>query len=244
MKLKFESRTWHTWVSLILALPIFVVAVTAVFIAHKKALATDEVAVAAEWLPGYAGQSSKTPRLEARTSLVTAAGEVYVGTPNGLYRLDGEAMLGIEPLAATQVRALAEVPWGRLAAAKNGVWLEQDGTWKRVLKGDAWGVSARPDGAALVALKDKGLLSSRDGQDWQPETELAAALAAAPATTAAEPLTLARLVMDLHTGKALFGKEAEWIWIDLVGLAMSLLALTGVYMWWRSQRRRAALQAG
>jgi hypothetical protein len=42
--------------------------------------------------------------------------------------------------------------------------------------------------------------------------------------------------MDLHTGKALLGKHAEWLWIDLVGGALLFLSLTGVYLWWRGRR--------
>lgn len=240
MKPNFHSRTWHIWVSLILSLPILIVAATAVFIAHKKALGTDDVPVAAGWLPGYQTASAKTGRNEPRASLLTVAGETYIGTSNGLYRLDGEQLVAIEALAGTQVRALAEAPWGRIAAAKNGIWLEKDGQWQRVQKGDAWSAASQPNGSIIVALKDKGLLWSSDGQHWQTDARLVAALASLPADTT-EPLTLGKLIMDLHTGKAFFGKDGEWIWVDLVGLAISLLALTGVYMWWRGQRRKAAL---
>ena len=242
MKLNVTSRSWHTWSSLILSLPILIVALSAIFIAHRKALGTDEVNVAANWLPGYQAANAKAGRNEPRSKLVTAAGDTYVGTLNGLYRLSGGQLTAVEELAGTQIRGLAEAPWGRVAAAKGGIWLEQDGKWQRVQKGDAWSAASQPDGSVIVAIRDKGLLVSRDGQRWQPEAQVAAAIAALPAE--AEPLTLGRLIMDLHTGKALLGKDGEWIWIDLVGLTMSLLALTGVYMWWRGQRRKAALRAG
>jgi hypothetical protein len=240
MKLNFHSRTWHIWVSLILSLPILIVAATAVFIAHKKAIGTEEINVAANWLPGYRSAAAKLGRNEMRASLTTAGGETWVATNSGLYRLDGEQLVATEALAGTQVRALAEAPWGRIAAAKNGIWLEKDGQWQRVQKGDAWSAASQPNGSIVVALKDKGLLWSSDGQHWQTDARLVAALASLPADTT-EPLTLGKLIIDLHTGKAFFGKDGEWIWVDLVGLAISLLALTGVYMWWRGQRRKAAL---
>ncbi|PKO58071.1 MAG: hypothetical protein CVU25_05815, partial [Betaproteobacteria bacterium HGW-Betaproteobacteria-19] len=91
------------------------------------------------------------------------------------------------------------------------------------------------------AVKDHGLLVSADGRDWRPDPELMPVLAASMVEGEAELITLGKLVMDLHTGKAFFGKDWEWIWIDLVGLAMTLLSLTGVYMWWRGERRKAAL---
>lgn len=244
MKLKLKSRSWHTWVSVILALPILVVALTAIFLAHKKAIGTEEISVAAQWLPGYRGMAGKARPVEARAVLVTSAGVTYVGTPGGLYRLADGRLAAVEELGTTQVRGLAEAAWGIVAAAKNGIWLEREGQWKKAHKGDAWSATARTDGSVMVAIKDQGLLESRDGKHWQAEAQLSAALATLPADTAAEPITLGKLMMDLHTGKALLGKDAEWIWIDLVGLALSLLGLTGLWMWWRAEKRKAALGAG
>lgn len=244
MKLNFKARSWHTWGSLILALPILIVGASAVFIAHKKALGTDEITVAAKWLPGYSNADAKAKGIEPRAALTTRAGTTYVGTLQGLYRLDGDQLLEVGALANTQVRAIAEAPFGRIAAARNGVWLETDGQWERTLKGDAWNASIRPDGSVIVSVKDRGLMTSTDGRKWQQDPHLSIALASAAGTQADKPMTLAKLIMDLHTGQAFFGKEGEWIWVDLVGLAMCLLALTGVYMWWRAEKRKAALAAG
>ena len=241
MKLNFKPRSWHTWSSLIVALPILIVALSAIFIAHRKALGTDEVNVAAGWLPGYQASSAKNGRNDARTSLLTARGETLIGTLNGLYRLSGEQLIVINELAGTQIRGLAEAPWGRVAAARSGVWLEQDGHWRRVMKGDALSAAGQLDGSIVVALREKGLLASKDGEHWQADAHLATALASLP-NDGAEPLTLGRLIMDLHTGRALFGKDREWIWIDVVALALSLLALTGIYMWLHARRRRAKAQ--
>lgn len=244
MKLNFKARSWHTWGSLILALPILIVGASAVFIAHKKALGTDEIAVNAKWLPGYQSAEAKAKGVEPRAALTTREGTTYVGTQQGLYQLDGERLVEIEALAGSQIRGIAEAPFGRVVAAKSGIWLEQDGHWKRVHKGDAWQAASQPDGSVIVALKDKGLLASRDGRQWQANALLSAALAGVAGEQADKPLSLGKLIMDLHTGQAFFGKDGEWIWIDLIGLAMCLLALTGVYMWWWAEKRKAALLAG
>jgi uncharacterized iron-regulated membrane protein len=53
-----------------------------------------------------------------------------------------------------------------------------------------------------------------------------------------ERVTLGKLMLDLHTGKAFFGKEAEWIWIDLLGGVWVFLGFTGIYLWWRTQTKR------
>lgn len=237
MKLNFKSRTWHKWGGLLIALPILVVAITALFISHRKTLGTEEIKVAAHWLPGYQDSSVKSWRNEARCSLHTAAGETYLGTLGGLYRLSGKRLVTVEELGDTQIRGLAEASWGRIAATKSGIWLEQNGNWQHVVKGDAWSASSRSDGSITVALRNKGLLVSIDGQRWQEDAQLNAALANLPGESA-EAITLSRLVFDLHSGRALLGKDNEWIWIDLTGLTLCLLALTGVYTWLRNKRRK------
>lgn len=241
MKLNFHSRAWHRWTSLVLVLPVLIVAVTAITMSHRKSLGTEELTVSANWLPGYRGALAQTGRNEPRASLTTTRGDTYIGTLNGLYRLAGTQLVAVEALAGTQIRGLADAPWGRVAAAKGGIWLEQNGNWQRVLKDDAWSAVSRPDGSVVVALRDKGLVSSNDGRHWQVDARAAMALSSLP-SDAAEPVTLARLIMDLHTGKALLGKDGEWVWIDLVGLSLALLALTGAYMWWRTQRRKVVLR--
>lgn len=243
MKLNFKARSWHTWGSLILALPILIVGASAIFIAHKKALATDDIKVSAGWLPGYQVQEAKEKGIEPRATLSTTDGTLLVGGQTGLYRMAGDKLVAVEALVGMPIRGLAEGGFGRIAAAKNGIWLEKDDQWERIMKGDAWNASSRADGSVVVSLKDKGLLVSSDGKKWVPDPLLTAALAALPAEMTDKPLTLGKLIMDLHTGQAFFGKAGEWIWIDLVGLAMCLLAMTGVYMWWRAEKRKAALAA-
>lgn len=242
MKASFDSRKWHIWVSLVLALPILIVSVTAIFIAHNQSLGLRDVTVAANWLPGYRTERAAMTAVEPRAVLRTTAGTDYAGANGGLYRIVEGRLIMERVLAGVPVRALAEAPWGVVVAARNGIWVEQGGNWRRVLKGDGWNAALRADGAVAVVLKDDGIMVSADGQRWVADMPVMAAVAAAAMDAGAvEAITLNKLVMDLHTGKAFFGKAWEWIWIDLVGLAMTLLSLTGVYMWWRGERRKAEM---
>jgi hypothetical protein len=50
-----------------------------------------------------------------------------------------------------------------------------------------------------------------------------------------------KLIMDLHTGKFFLGKEYEWLWIDIVGLALALLTLTGILIWWKKLRNKRVI---
>lgn len=242
MNTHFDSRKWHIWVSIVLSIPILIVSVTAIFIAHDKDLALKDIPVSVSWLPGYRGEAARENYLQPRASLRSADGTELVATNGGLYEVRGDALIAVPEFAGVPVRALTETSWGLVAAARNGIWVARDGIWQRTHKGDAWNATAR-DGGVLVAMRDEGLLTSIDGQTWSPERSVMRAVVAAQANAPVETITAGKLVMDLHTGKAFFGKEWEWIWIDLVGLAMTLLSLTGVYMWWRGERRKRVVIA-
>ena len=243
MKINFKARSWHTWVSVILAVPILIVGASAVFIAHKKSLGTESISVDARWLPGYrvVGRSgSDVAKAEARAMLVTAQGETLIGTQDGLFRI-GAGMASpqpVEELSGMPVRGLAEASFGRVAAAKDGIWVDHGQGWQRIRRGDAWSVGVRRDGSVVVAMKDHGLLVSDDGRKWLDDPQLSKALAAIGQRTADKPMSLHKLVMDLHTGQAFFGKEGEWLWIDVLGITLCLLALTRIVMWWRAERRK------
>lgn len=243
MKFNLRARSWHTWSSLIFALPLLIVGATAVFIAHKKSLGTDDIKLDARWLPGYQTTATKARSIEPRALLQTRDRQILVGTQDGLYRLNGERLEAVPALAEIPVRGLAEASFGHVAATRNGIWLEQSGVWNKVAKGDAWNASLLDDGRIAVAVRDKGFLTSSDGARWQVDPTLSAALAALPAELGDKPLTLNRLVLDLHSGIAFLGKGNEWMWIDLIGLTLCLLAMTGVYMWWRNEKRKSALLA-
>lgn len=241
MKLNLKARDWHNWISVILVLPMLLVGLTTVFIAHSKKLGLEEIEVTpfVSWLPGYGAQAMQEMAAEVRASLVAADGTQWLGTKGGLYRItDGRAVQEAE-LGRTEVRDLTESPFGLVVATRNGVWVRGAQGWHMALRGDAWDASLGSDGAVAVTLKDKGVLTSRDGMDWQADEPLRATLSGMPGQADAnKPVTLQNLVMDLHTGKAFFGKGSEWIWIDLLGVVWIFLGFTGLYMWWRSQTKR------
>lgn len=253
MKFRYDNRSWHAWISVVLAVPIVIVAVTAIFIAHDDALGTKEKVITpyVSWLPGYSDAAVKMQRMEVQTALATRDGAQWLGTKAGLYRIEQGRATPVEALGGTHVRALVDTPAGLVAATKNGVWLRQSTpgqgggeTWQRTARGDAWSASVGAGGVIHVAMKDAGVLASTDGASWKNDTAALTALAAMPVSMAEQkPVTLGNLVMDLHTGKAFFGKEWEWIWIDLIGFVMAFLGVTGVVMWWRGEKRRRELEA-
>ena len=242
MPFNFKARDWHNWTSAILAVPLILVGMSAIFIAHKKEWKLNDVdlTAAVSWLPGYADASAgQTDHAEIRTSLIDRTGEQWVGTQTGLYRIaDGQAK-AVAELKGIPVRDLVRAPWGLVAATKNGVWSESRGNWQQSFAGDAWNANLNPDGSVVIAIKDIGALSSRDGRNWQRLEQALESLALIPPTERGrEKISLGKLMLDLHTGKAFLGKDREWIWIDVIGAILAFLGFTGMYLWWRSQTKR------
>lgn len=228
--MKHSMRNWHTWVSLVLGIPLLLVGLTAVFIAHDKSLGTKDITLP---LGGVDYEA-----IEIRSS-INVGTEHWIGTKQGVFRLDGERATLLAGSPKDEVRDMANAGSAVLMAGKKALWRVENGQAERVYKADCWQVTATGQGYA-AACKDVGLLVSADGKTWTerkvdfpPEV-----LAALP-----KELTLSKVIMDIHTGKLFFGKEYEWIWIDLLGLACVGLGITGLVMWMRSRRQRAGVAA-
>lgn len=241
MKLNLKARDWHNWVSVILVVPMLLVGLTSLFLAHKKALRLNDIDVTriVGWLPGYNAADMKQGGTEARTILTLPDGSGWIGTQAGLYRVAEGRAHAVAELGDTQIRDLVAAPWGIVAATKNGIWvLDRDG-WRKTHKGDAWNAALAPDGNVAVTIKDKGLLVSHDGAEWRQHFSVQRALDDLPVESfIGERITLGKLVIDLHTGKAFLGKDAEWLWIDLLGAIWIFLGGTGLWLWWHSQIKR------
>lgn len=241
MQINLKARDWHNWTSVILAIPLLIVGLTSIFLAHKKEWGLNEVDLtsAVSWLPGYGENTILHQRMEIRASLQDQDGSQWIGTQAGLYRVVAGKSEAVAELGDAQIRDLVRTPWGLVVATKYGIWVLNEQGWQRTHKGDAWNANLNLDGSVAVSLKGQGLLLSHDGQDWQALEETSASLAALPPTEAIEErITLGKLMIDLHTGKAFFGKNWEWVWIDMLGAIWGFLGFTGLYLWWRSQTKR------
>lgn len=243
MQLNLKARDWHNWISVILVVPMLLVGFTSFFLAHKKSLGLNDIDLTpyVAWLPGYGASGLRARQLELRSAITLHDGRRYIGTNWGLFEITPAGPVVVEAMAGMQVRDLAPLGAGVLAATREGLWLERDGRWQRVLEGDAWNVSAAMDGSVIAALKDRGLLISYDGVLWHSASSTAElmALQQLPADTLPyERVTLGKLMIDMHTGKAFMGKDNDWVWIDLLALVWVFLGFTGLWLWWRTQTKR------
>ena len=82
-------------------------------------------------------------------------------------------------------------------------------------------------------------MSDDRGQTWQSDKSLTRLISD---RSEKRPLQLGKFMHDLHTGKALMGHKYEWIWADILALVLVTLAFTGIYMWWKSQKRKQEMK--
>ena len=105
-------------------------------------------------------------------------------------------------------------------------------------------VTAAPDS---IAVQDLDAFQSADGgTSWKPVDPAQVTWSAESPLPAAERerlvafsrpyVTLEHILVDAHSG-ALFGRGGVWV-INTVGLAAILLAVSGIWMWWRTGRKR------
>lgn len=229
--MKHSMRNWHTWGSVALGVPLLLVGLTTFFIAHEKRLGTKEIVIP---IDGTANEP-----VEIRAS-GRVGNEQWLSTKQGVFRLEGDRAIPIDGSPKDEIRDMLAVGNVVLLAGKKALWrmeLGAAGKATQVYKADCWQVAVNGDGYA-ASCKDEGLLLSTDGKEWHTHSVQFPVQAVASKESG---IPLSRIIMDMHTGKLFFGKQYEWIWIDLLGMACVGLGLTGLVMWMRGRRQRAAV---
>ncbi len=149
-------RKLHKWVFLALGLPLALVGLTTFFIAHEKTLGLKEIVflIAATAEP-----------LEIRSS-ANIGSELWLGTKDGIFRLDGDRATPIEASPKDEIRAMAAAGGAVLFAGKKGLWRYEDGKAIKAHDADCWHVAVIASGFSATC-KDVGLLLSEDGLKWR-----------------------------------------------------------------------------
>jgi hypothetical protein len=228
--MKHSVRNWHNWVSVALGIPLLLVGLTTFFIAHEKRLGTKDVI-----LP-FGGAANEPVDIRA-TAIV--GGAHWLGTRYGVFKVEQGKAVALPGAPDDEIRAMIVAGDAVLMAGKRALWRYAGGKATVVHRADCWDVATHADGYAATC-KDIGVLLSANGTAWQP---LSVAFPAMAAMREDKGTPLSKVIMDMHTGKFFFGKEYEWIWIDLLGIACVLLGLTGLLMWMRGRRQRAGMSA-
>lgn len=237
MKHRTLLRNLHIKIGTVVALPLVLSAVTALLLSHNREMGFKHINVNLAWLPKIQSASGETVLATIQSGLTTRDGRYFAGTRYGLYVLESGQLNRVDAIPGTDVRSLRETDKGILLASKVGVWLLKGSKWRHLYKGEVWEADLAPDGSFHIVSKADGLLSSRDeGQHWSPVLPVNNAITRTQVEIDLSKVPLDKLLLDLHTGNALFGRPMRWIWIDFVALPLLFLALSGLYLWYRSRK--------
>ncbi|WP_333795960.1 PepSY domain-containing protein [Rheinheimera sp.] len=202
-------RKLHVWGGVLIAIPMLIIGVSTIFIAHGDAWGAKQITF-----------GEVKPDAELKRVLTTAQG-IMLGGKQGVVLLDDAGQVKQSWLPQLDIKALRELNGQVYASGKMGLYQQQQDDWLQLYQGDVEDMTLQ-QGKLTLLVKHVGLVQQQ-GQEWQ-------VLRADSGKE--EARNLDKLMMDLHSGKAIFGKY-DWIWMDVLGAYIIIFTLTGVWLWSR-----------
>lgn len=240
----WTARRIHLWVSILLALPMLIIAGSGILIAMRS---VSDVKVPMRWL----GAESVPERLPINAYLAMPDGTVYIGNAQGLNRITGGTVEPIAHFAGQEIIGLAAIA-GRsspIVATRMAVWRDGDDGWQPARRGRVRQLSTLPDGRVLAIAGGRGEMAdgmpwvTADGASFQPYRPAMMANQTLPPLDDPK-IALHQLMREIHAGAFFFGKgPGEMIWSNVFGWVLVLLVLTGLWMWLKTERRKADQRA-
>lgn len=234
-------RHWHARIGVLAALFFLFLAVTGLALNHTDVLRLSQKQVGSGWLMHWYGLHAQVPT----QGYLFSSG--YFAGDREHWVMDGHVLAA----AAQAVRGAVEAGGVRYLATADTLYLYQlDGSLVDKLSGSA--LPAAPivrigtQNGALAIDTPQGIYASQDGLDWKQAKSDGVAWAAPqllPPTTQQQlteffspSLPLERVLLDVHSGRIL-GRYGPLL-MDLVALVLSVLAISGVWIYLRSLRKR------
>ncbi|MGK9368323.1 PepSY domain-containing protein [Melioribacter sp. Ez-97] len=233
-KLRKNLYKWHNWIGALLALPIFITSITAIALPFRDELGFEEIFFSKNLFPGYFIENSTTKKINPLSDIKSfyQAGRInYYGTKYGLFFTTEENKTPSPVITNTEIRFIKAIDSDIFAGGKEGLWINTNNVWSKIYNGDVFDAGRFSNGKFYVALGKKGI----------DTIELTSSFAyAAEFKTADENyIALKELILHLHSGRAFFGKELEWIWITINGFSVTVLVFTGFYLWYKKKIKKS-----
>lgn len=232
---------WHLWSGLIFTIPILLVALTAILIAHEKKLGTKEIAISAGWLPGYSSEENIKHYLDDVKDIEIVGNKTYYASKLGVVIVENQTISILKNTEGYEVRDLIFVGDSLWIASKEGLFVSTKNTAKFLKKGDFHGINLIDNKLYALEGKHGFHISSDNGNTWInskisetiSKEKMQSFSTSIEKSDYLEKLTLEKLALDIHTGKAFFGNGSMWIWIDLIAISLLFMIFTGTWMWYK-----------
>jgi hypothetical protein len=234
---------WHRRFGLLAAFFLLVLAVTGIVLNHTAALALDKRFIDWPWLSAMYGDNS------ANLPAYALAGRWLSRAANGMVYLDD---IAVAPCSGKLVGALSHDDLLYAGCADALLLLTRDGALVESVNAS----TGLPTPLQALGLVDGQVVLQSADNWWLADLERLVFDAPAPPGAAVSGqlvparlpaviraripapqqwLTWERMLLDLHSGR-LFGRLGV-LWVDLMGVLLGCLALSGFAMWWLHRRR-------
>lgn len=150
------------------------------------------------------------------TGAVNSEGISYIATSHTLYLFQEDGQL----LDKLESQSLPDSPIMALGKAGNGIVLKSPSATFVTTDGVSW---------------NRGTAT---GVTWSSPLILPDEARKQLAETLAQGLSLQRILLDIHSGR-IFGRYGPYV-VDLLGLALLTLGMSGLWIYWRSVRQGRA----
>jgi len=237
---RWTARRIHYWISIILAIPMALVAASGILISMRS---VSHATVPLSWL-----RSETTPQQFPITAFAqTDDGAVWIGNAQGLYRVSANQTEEVSQFIGQEIIALAvrkkeDQP---IVATRMAVWEKVDQQWVPVHRGRVRQLSILSDGTVFTIVGGRGEFAdgkpfvSKDPRAWQ-SYELAQRANAQLPRLENPRVPLHQMMRELHSGAFLLGKgPGEMLWSNILGWVLLSLILTGLWMWLKMERIKA-----
>lgn len=224
-KFKKKLREWHIWLGIFFSLPLILIGITTILLAHGKTLELEKYSISSKYFPGYWGEKSIVNDL--KVYFKDTQGREYFGYKSGLDIIDNNQTKKIDFFEMQEIRAIAEFQEKIIIGTKHALFVEDADGFKKAFAQDIWSFYTTQNQLHIVT-KD-GMFISNDLNEFE--------LLLQEKERVKKSITLKKLNLDLHTGKALFGKSFEWIWQDILAICLLFFVGSGFFLWYTKKSK-------
>ncbi|MEY1638972.1 PepSY domain-containing protein [Tenuifilum osseticum] len=246
-RIAYYFRKWHSWIGVVFTLPLIIISITGIILAFQDSFknTSKEPQINVKWLPGY---SEKALRNEFENKInevfsiaISKDSTYYYGTGAGVFYNKNDSTGFFSKLAGLEIRCVVVGDLFLFAGGKQGLFRVQlfDQSVTTILSKDIHSICLTNDSTLIVSDKKNLYVSNDYGSFWK-NIKFSKAFDSKQFKTENPKMykiPLHKLNLDLHTGKAFFGKKFDWLWIVFVSLSLLFLTLTGLYMWIKKKTR-------
>jgi hypothetical protein len=233
MNLRKIAFKFHKWPGIVFLIPGLIVSITTILIGLNDTLHLDKVKISAG-----SGKASPT---EIRNVLQTQNAGTFIATKRGLFVKLNNQIKPVKEFSGYDVRGLAVINDSVYIASKQGLWRIVNSNVTQLSKDEVWNVQVLNEEFLLLSAGKKGIVvtdtNGKKLKDVNNPLNLTD-LDQIAHITGKEPMTLHKLIMDLHTGEAFTSKALKPVYIVSSGVLFLVITLTGFWLVFGKKKKK------